>query len=126
MSKKPEKSEPKVLDNKLLTNLVSSAFEKIYQFESEHSGIKKQLTEVASVFQAQSAAIEALRSEFDLTEQILRELIKQQEKQIFVLRARCSLLEGLVKGSISSFEEKPEKPRAEKPEIFKAKKPFEK
>ena len=112
-----EKKEKVVLNNRVLTNITVSLYEKYYDLKEAHDQNSEQnfpalfdlLTRQTELLdESRELQLAAERIHLETTEQ-LKAQIKKLERDVAVLRARCSLLESPPVTYPSPFE-KPEGP----------------
>ena len=122
-----KKKEKVILSNKVLTNIVSSNYERYFNLEADVKSIKSQLKTIHELFGEHGETLTASRNLCDISEAELRELVRIQDRHIQVLRARVSLLEGRTSGTVSSLDSNlnTEKPHIfVNPPVFTPKNPF--
>ena len=121
MSKRSEEKERTVLSNALLTDLTSSIFEKFYTLNERVEKDGKLLAEILTIQEAKQNDLARI---VELQEEVLKSYLNAQRKDILVLRARVSLLEGLVKGRESDFKLEAEKATVSRENPFAQSNPF--
>ena len=93
-----------VLNNKLLTHLISETYTKFVDLEEKVTSHQQYFEGSCELFQLQETQLSRNQELQDLTEEVLREHIRVLRKDVAVIRARLSLIEGRLTGSISCLE----------------------
>ena len=113
MSKSSDtKKEKTILSNALLTDITSSIFEKLYTLNEK---VQIDTKNIAGILKIHQDKQDALARIVELQDEYLNININQYKRDIHVLRARVSLLEGRVK-SLPSEQISSSKPTSESKE----------
>ena len=97
-------TSPTVLNNRLLTHLITETYTKYVDLKETVDTHQNFLNGSVDLLKVHETQINRSQELQELTEQVLRGYIDAQAKDISVIRARLSLLEGTVNGRVSILD----------------------
>ena len=111
-----------VLNNRVLTDLISSTYEKYVDLKELYESDSKLLLEILRLQEDKQNDLARI---VELQEELIKSKLELQRKDHFVLKARVSLLEGIVRGKHSDLALPQEASKSSSAPVSATPNPFE-